>query len=359
MLGALMTTLSDFYAGKRVLLTGHTGFKGAWASHWLAAMGAKVAGYALPPDTTPSLFELARTHELVASTFGDIRDLKALSAVATAHEPEIVIHMAAQPLVRRSYREPLYTFETNVMGTANVLECVRALSSVRSIVIVTSDKCYENREQLEAYRETDAMGGHDPYSASKGAAELVTSAYRRSFFSERGVGVASARAGNVIGGGDWAEDRLIPDIVRGATRGEVVQIRNPRSTRPWQHVLEPVAGYLLLAKRLYEEPERFAGGWNFGPNEDEEGVPAGEVAMRFVSALGRGELQIATVDPNAPHEAKLLRLDSKKARGELGWHPKLDLAGALSMTAAFYRAHLERPGSERTTVDEQLLAYQS
>jgi len=354
-----MSTLSGFFSGKRVLLTGHTGFKGAWAAHWLASMGADVAGYALPPDTTPSLFELCATSSIVKSNFGDVRDLGTLSRVMLEHHPEIVLHMAAQPLVRRSYREPLATFETNVMGTANLLECVRHTPSVRAVVNVTSDKCYENREQIEPYRESDPMGGHDPYSASKGAAELVTAAYRASFLAERGVAVATARAGNVIGGGDWAEDRLIPDIVRGVTKGEVVHIRNPSSTRPWQHVLEPVAGYLLLARRLIEDPKRFVGGWNFGPDEGEAAVPAGEVALRFVGALGRGELAIASQSGAAVHEAKLLRLDSKKARNELGWRPKLDLDGALALTAAFYRAHFEKPGTERAILDEQLAQYQS
>jgi CDP-glucose 4,6-dehydratase len=354
----VVSELAGFYAGKTVLVTGHTGFKGAWLTHWLAMLGARVVGFALPPETSPSLFELAKTASVCTHVEGDVRDLAALRAAFEAHQPEIVLHLAAQSLVRRGYREPVDTYATNVMGTVNLLEAARLSSSVRSVVVVTSDKCYENREQIWPYREVDAMGGHDPYSASKGAAELVTASYRSAFFRERGIGLASGRAGNVVGGGDWAEDRLIPDIVRGATRGETVLIRNPRSTRPWQHVLEPVGGYLLLAMRLHQDPARFAEGWNFGPNEGDDGVPVSVVAPRFVAALGRGELDIAKEPPpGAPHEAHLLRVDSTKARVELGFRPRLDLETTLAWTGAWYRNHLEQPGAERKLLEEQIAAY--
>jgi len=250
------------FAGRRVFVTGHTGFKGSWLALWLARCGAIVTGYSRAPETAPSLFELAGVASKIESVVGDVCDVAALEKAMTAARPEVVLHLAAQALVRRSYRDPVDTIATNVMGTVHLLEAVRKTPSVKAVVVVTSDKCYENREQVWAYREIDPMGGHDPYSASKGAAELLASAYRDSFLRAAGVGVASARAGNVIGGGDWAEDRLIPDIVRGAETGAPVEIRNPASTRPWQHVLEPLSGYLLLAQRLLESPESVAGAWN-------------------------------------------------------------------------------------------------
>ncbi len=354
-----MQDLSSFYQGRRVLVTGHTGFKGTWLSHMLASWGAKVSGYALPPDTTPSLYHLSRTDEIVHSTLADVRDQSALTAAMRLADPELVFHLAAQPLVRKSYREPVETFATNVMGTAHVLEGARQLASLKAVVIVTSDKCYENREQIWPYRETDPMGGHDPYSASKGAAELVTAAYRASFLRERGVGVASARAGNVIGGGDFCEDRLIPDAVRAVTQGRPIVLRNPRSTRPWQHVLEPLSGYLLLGARLFQEPQSFAGGWNFGPLESEDGVPVSVVADKFVSALGRGAVEHGQTSGNEPHEATLLRLDSTQARVKLGFRAKLTLDQALAMTATWYRAHLEQPGQERAWLSRQIEEYRA
>jgi CDP-glucose 4,6-dehydratase len=324
-------------AGKRVLVTGHTGFKGAWLSLWLERAGAKVTGYSRAADTEPSLFALSGLADRIESVIGDVCDRSALERAYAAAQPEVVFHMAAQALVRRSYRDPIDTIATNVMGTTNVLDLVRASKSVRAVVIVTSDKCYENREQIWAYRETDAMGGHDPYSASKGCAELLTAAYRDSYLRAAGVAVGSARAGNVIGGGDWAEDRLIPDIVRAATVDGSVSIRNPASTRPWQHVLEPLSGYLQLAQGLLASPARFAGAWNFGPDDTEDGVAVGPVAQRFVSVLGRGRLDLAPPDPSAPHEARLLRVDSSKAKIELGWRPRLGLRDAIDWTASWYR----------------------
>ena len=263
-----------FWKDKRVLITGHTGFKGSWLSLWLQSMGAKVVGYALAPPTNPSLFEVARVGLGMTSVIGDIRDLVHLQVVLTEHQPEIVIHMAAQPLVRYSYLEPVETYSTNVMGTVNLLEAVRHTKSVKAVVNVTSDKCYENREWVWGYRENEAMGGYDPYSNSKGCAELVTAAYRSSYFhpekyKEHGVAIGSGRAGNVVGGGDWAEDRLIPDMMRAISQGKPVSIRNLGSIRPWQHVLEPLSGYLLLAQELYGNGPEFAEAWNFGPNEDD------------------------------------------------------------------------------------------
>ena len=263
----------SFWNGKRVLMTGHTGFKGSWLSLWLQSMDAQVVGYALAPPTDPSMFEVAEIGKGMLSIIGDIRDLKHLRAVFAEHKPEIVIHMAAQPLVRYSYIEPVETYSTNVMGTVNLLEVVRNTGSVKAVMNVTSDKCYENREWAWGYRENEAMGGYDPYSSSKGCAELVTAAYRNSYFhpekyQQHGVAIASARAGNVIGGGDWAGDRLIPDILRAITEGKAVNIRNPYAIRPWQHVLEPLYGYLQLAQKLYEEGTAYAEGWNFGPNDE-------------------------------------------------------------------------------------------
>ncbi len=344
-----------FFRGKTVLVTGHTGFKGAWLSEWLLRLGADVVGYALPPDQTPSLFTALGLEHRMRSVLADLRDQEALARVVSDTRPEIVLHLAAQPLVRRSYREPVATFATNVMGTAHLLEAARNTRSVRSVVIVTSDKCYENVGVTRGYREDDPMGGHDPYSASKGAAEIVTAAYRRSFFSEAGsAGVASARAGNVVGGGDWSEDRLVPDLVRGIVRGEPVVIRNPASIRPWQHVLEPLFGYLTLARALCEDPRKYSEGWNFGPAEAE--LPVGELARRFVEALGRGTLA-PPPEGAQPHEAALLLLDSTKAR-RLGWSPRLGIEDTVGLTVEWYREHQKDPGSARAVTERQLAFYE-
>jgi CDP-glucose 4,6-dehydratase len=331
----------SFWSNRRVYLTGHTGFKGGWMALWLARMGAKVHGYALPPEGTPNLFTAARVAEAVASEFGDIRNLEALEASVRAFEPEVIFHMAAQPLVRRSYADPLGTYSTNVMGTANVLDAVRRTPSVRAVVVVTSDKCYENREWQRGYREDDRLGGHDPYSNSKACAELVTAAYRSSFFGVtksacREVALASARAGNVIGGGDWSEDRLIPDLVRGSLSGKPVAIRNPEATRPWQHVLEPLAGYLTLAEHLLERGGEFAKGWNFGPAE-EDAWPVGRLADAMVAAWGDGAAWMQDAGEH-PHEAGYLKLDTSWARALLGWRPVLPLTESLSWVVEWYKA---------------------
>jgi len=351
-------SFANFYSGKKVLVTGHTGFKGGWLTAWLKLMGAEVIGFALPPETQPNLFAAASIGEGMTSNIGDIRDLAAVSAVFTKHQPEIVIHNAAQALVRRSYREPVATYATNVMGTVNVLEAVRHADSVRAVVVVTSDKCYENRGSAQGYVESDAMGGHDPYSSSKGAAELVTTAYRRSFFGNAdGAAVASARAGNVIGGGDWAEDRLVPDIVRGIASGQPIVIRRPESVRPWQHVLEPLRGYLLLAQRLFEHGERFAEPWNFGPRM-EDAVSVAQVAQRLVSRWGRGQLKIQP-DPAAPHEAETLRLNCEKSRKQLGWAPALTLEQSLAWTVDWYRAYYDDPRAAGSLTNSQIQVYAS
>ncbi len=329
-----------FWRGKRVLLTGHTGFKGSWLSLWLQSMGVELAGLALAPPTEPNLFGIARVGEGMSSSIGDIRGASTVSRLMTEFRPEIVIHMAAQPLVRYSYREPVETYATNVMGTVHVLEAVRQSGSVRCVVNVTTDKCYENREWDWGYRENEAMGGHDPYSSSKGCAELVTSAYRRSFLQDAGIALASARAGNVIGGGDWAEDRLIPDMLRAFERDSVVVIRSPGATRPWQHVLEPLSGYLVLAERLYSEGPGFAEGWNFGP-EDSDARAVSWIVERLARHWG-GDVGWKLFDGPVPHEAHYLKLDTSKARNRLGWRPSWDLETALSMIVSWHREWLSK-----------------
>lgn len=329
----------EFWQGKRVFLTGHTGFKGSWLSLWLQSMGAFVKGYALNPPTEPNLFTVAKVAEGMESEIGDIRDLDRLKRSMVAFNPDILIHMAAQPLVRYSYKEPLETYEVNVIGTAKVLEAARGCPSLRAIVNVTTDKCYENREWYWGYREDEPMGGFDPYSSSKGCAELVTSAYRRSFMQDSGIGLASARAGNVIGGGDWSEDRLIPDILRAFEKGEAVIIRNPGAIRPWQHVLEPLSGYLMLAERLFETPRDYAEGWNFGPN-DEDAKPVYRILDHMVSLWGDGA-SWQLDDDSHPHEAGFLKLDISKARARLQWRPTWCLQDALARTVRWHRAWLE------------------
>ena len=323
----------EFWSGKRVLVTGHTGFKGSWLALWLHALGARVHGLALAPATEPSLWKLLDLDAEVKSGLADVRDLAAVRRAFEEAKPEIVLHLAAQSLVRPSYDDPVGTYATNVMGTVHVLEAARTSAAMRVVVNVTSDKCYENRETDQAYRETDAMGGRDPYSSSKGCAELVTAAYRNSFYKDKAL--ASARAGNVIGGGDWAADRLLPDLVRAALLGEAAMIRNPGAVRPWQHVLEPLAGYLLLAERLWNDPARFAGGWNFGPPVD-EAIPVKDVADAFARRWGSAA-RWKTDGGVHPHEARFLRLDAAKARKELGWKPRLRLQDAIGWTADWYR----------------------
>ncbi len=333
-----MTVTPDFWRGKRVFLTGHTGFKGSWLSLWLQSMGAHVQGYALPPPTQPALFEEAKVAQGMLSTVGDVRDLSHLTEAMRRFAPEIVLHMAAQPLVRLSYAQPVDTYATNVMGTVHLLEAARLTDSVRVVLNVTTDKCYENQEWHWGYREDEPMGGHDPYSNSKGCSELVTSAYRRSFMAERGIALASARAGNVMGGGDWAQDRLVPDILRALEKQQAVLIRNPHAIRPWQHVLEPLSGYLCLAQHLSASGQAFAQAWNFGPR-DEDAQPVQWIVQRMTQAWSQGATwQVAQGDH--PHEAHFLKLDISKARAELGWQPRWSLDTALQKITEWHQAWL-------------------
>lgn len=325
------------WAGRRVLVTGHTGFKGSWLSLWLHALGAEVTGYALPPPTEPSLFDAARIGEVIDHIEGDVRDLAALRQAVARARPEVIFHLAAQPLVRLSYEQPVETYATNVMGTVHLLEAARQVPGVKAIVCVTSDKCYENREWVWPYRESDPMGGHDPYSSSKGCAELVTAAYRNSYFSSGGPALASVRAGNVIGGGDWAVDRLVPDLVRAFEAGASPLIRSPDSVRPWQHVLEALGGYLLLAERLLTDDRSFADAWNFGPS-DEDARPVSWIVERMRTAWGGGAGAALPDSGPRPHEAGLLRLDTSKARAALGWRPALRLEQALEWIVAWHKA---------------------
>jgi len=329
----------EFWKGKKVFLTGHTGFKGAWLSLWLQDCGALIAGYALAPNTKPNLFDAALVADGMQSVIGDVRDLDKLTKTMRHFSPEIVIHMAAQPLVRLSYKNPVDTYSTNVMGTVNLLEAVRNTGSVKAVVNVTTDKCYENKEWIWGYREDEPMGGHDPYSNSKGCSELVTAAYRSSFFNYSGSAkIASGRAGNVIGGGDWADDRLIPDIFKSFENKESVVVRNPSATRPWQHVLEPLSGYLVLAERLYLDGDEYAEGWNFGPHDDDV-KPVSEIIEYLVERWGAGASWIHD-ESEQPHEAQLLKLDISKAKKLLGWAPKWSLFTALNSIVEWHKEWL-------------------
>lgn len=347
----------EFWRGKKVFLTGHTGFKGSWLSLWLNNMGVNVTGYSLKPPTDPSLFEKTDVANLVNHNIGDIRDLEKLNKVMINANPDIVIHMAAQPLVRESYLDPVGTYHTNVMGTVNVLEAVRSCPKVRAVVNVTTDKCYENKEWVWGYRENEPMGGYDPYSNSKGCSELVTSSYRNSFFNTEKYGkdhqviVASARAGNVIGGGDWAKDRLIPDIIRSIQRNEAVKIRNPHAIRPWQHVLEPLYGYLLLCEKLYSGDLKFSGAWNFGPtNEGVETV--GNIADKIVKLWGSGTIEVG--NEKGPHEANLLMLDTNKARNYLNWIPTLNIDETIDLIVEWY---MGSDGRKKELTEKQILSF--
>ncbi len=330
----------QFWLGKRVLITGHTGFKGSWLSVWLQSLGAELAGYALVPPTNPSLFEAADVGKYMNSTIGDVRDLDSLKTLFRDFRPEIVLHMAAQPLVRQSYLDPHETYSINVMGTVNLFEAVRSVDSVKVVLNVTSDKCYENREWEWGYREVEPLGGFDPYSNSKACSELVAAAYRSSFFNQdnyglHGVAVATARAGNVIGGGDWASDRLIPDMIRAITCGESINIRNPSSIRPWQHVLEPLSGYLLLAQKLYQQGPVYSGAWNFGPS-DSDAKQVSWIVEKVVSDWAGASWKLD--GDSHPHEAKYLKLDCSKARTCLDWQPKWGVEQAIKETNTWYKA---------------------
>jgi CDP-glucose 4,6-dehydratase len=348
----------EFWQKKNVLLTGHTGFKGSWLSLWLQTLGAEVTGYSLAAPTEPSLFVLADVARGMRSVHGDVRDFEHLKRVVQKHQPEIVFHLAAQSLVRRSYDDPVNTYATNIMGTAHVLEAVRDTPAIRAVVIVTTDKCYENVDDGRAYCETDRLGGFDPYSSSKACAELVTAAFRNSFFSSgkrAKTGVGSVRAGNVIGGGDWATDRLIPDVMRAIFAGNEALIRNPHAIRPWQHVLDPLCGYLMLAEKLCHDPKRYAESWNFGPDESES-LPVATLLERLKGFWGTG---IAWCPEGGihQHEAHSLKLDSSKARTILGWRPRWNLSRALESTAQWYKAQQSQKDMGSITL-KQIQSYQ-
>lgn len=333
----------NFYKGKRVLVTGHTGFKGSWLSIWLHELGASVVGVALDPSTQRDNFVISHIGDKIeADIRADIRDGEKLKGIFSEYQPEIVFHLAAQPLVRLSYDKPVETYETNVMGTINVLEAIRATDSVKVGVMITTDKCYENREQIWGYRENEPMGGYDPYSSSKGAAEIAIASWRRSFFNpekypEHVKSIASVRAGNVIGGGDWALDRIIPDCIRALEAGKNIDIRSPKAIRPWQHVLEPLGGYMLLANKMWEEPTKYCEGWNFGPRSESIST-VWEVASKVIEDYGKGKLNDLS-DPNALHEAKLLMLDISKAKFRLGWQPSMDIDDTVKMTVDWYKKY--------------------
>lgn len=349
----MLVSRANPWAGRRVLVTGHTGFKGGWLSLWLHQLGAEVTGFALPAPTDPSFFEQTRLAELIDHVEGDVRDAGALDEVVARCRPEVVFHLAAQPLVRYSYAEPVETYATNIMGTVHVLDACRRVPGVEAVVCITTDKCYENREWVWPYRENDPVGGHDPYSSSKGAAELVIAGYRRSFFQNDGPAVASVRAGNVIGGGDWAQDRLIPDIMRALLAGERPLIRAPGSIRPWQHVLEALSGYLLIAERLLQGDRAVATAYNFGP-ADEDARPVSWVVEQMLSQWGTEGWERPVGEQ--PHEAQLLKLDCSKARGELGWRPAFRLDQALAKVIEWHR-HVADGKDARDISLEQLKGY--
>ena len=334
---------TDFWKGKNILITGHTGFKGGWLSLWLESVGSNVVGYSLEPSTNPALFNAARVSEgMFKSHIADVRDLVKLKQICEEFQPEVVFHMAAQPLVKYSYENPVETYSTNVMGTVHLLEVVRQIGCVKVVVNVTSDKCYENREWVWGYRENDPMGGYDPYSNSKGCAELVTSAYRQSFFNpssfdEHGTALSTVRAGNVIGGGDWANNRLVPDIIRALAEGKTAVIRNPAAIRPWQYVLEPLRGYLMLAEKLWDNGIEYSEGWNFGPN-DEDTKSVGWIAEHLVNLWGNGS-RWEKDSAEHPHEATSLKLDCSKAKTRLAWRPLMDLTTALEKVVEWYRCY--------------------
>jgi CDP-glucose 4,6-dehydratase len=342
--------VNNFWNNRKVLITGHTGFKGSWLSLWLQHLGAKVTGISLDPPTTPSLYQKAEVATGMTSLRQDIRNGEALKKHFQQNQPEIVFHLAAQPLVRYSYKAPVETYETNVMGTLHVLEAIRTIDSVQASVLITTDKCYQNREwHWWGYREIDPMGGHDPYSSSKGAVELLIASYRGSYLPN----IASVRAGNVIGGGDWAEDRLIPDIIRAFQNNETVKIRNPRAIRPWQHVLEPLAGYMQLAEQMAVKPKHYAQAWNFGPN-DKDAKPVEWIVKQIVQQLSEQNKQANwEIDQgDHPHEANFLKLDCSKAHAELNWYPKWDLLTALQKIIEWHIAETEKKNIRKVTISQ-------
>lgn len=346
----------DFWRNRSVFLTGHTGFKGGWIALWLSQLGAKVHGYSLAPPTTPNFFIATRLQDrLQTSTIADIRDLPKLAAAVQTAQPSIVIHMAAQPLVRESYNTPVETFATNVIGTVNVLEAARQSQTVQTIINITTDKCYENQEWIWSYRENDRLGGHDPYSSSKACAEIAAAAYRNSFLAKAGIQLASVRAGNVIGGGDWATDRLIPDFLRAIDAKETLRIRSPNAVRPWQHVLEPLSGYLLLAERLVTDGATFAEAWNFGP-EELDAKPVSWIVERLCQKLPHARWALEGAPQ--PHEAGLLKLDSAKAKTRLGWAPRWSIETALDKTVEWYQVWKDGQSMAETSI-QQIETYQA
>jgi CDP-glucose 4,6-dehydratase len=349
--------VESFWKNKKVFLTGHTGFKGSWMSLWLLSVGAKLTGYSLGLPTTPSLFDELKISSDMNSIFGDVGNFEKLKNSVIEAKPDIIIHMAAQPLVRYSYAHPIETYMTNVMGTVHLLEAARLASGVKAIVNVTSDKCYENQEREAGYQEHEPMGGYDPYSNSKGCSELVTSAYRRSFFNSENISLASGRAGNVIGGGDWALDRLVPDIIRSVEDKRTLTIRNPHSTRPWQHVLEPVGGYLVLAEKLYQQGSAFAEGFNFGPSSNDHASVETVISKMNKHWDNKIKYEVVALDKN-PHEAKLLSLDCTKAEKKLGWKPKWHLDQALAATIDWTEARANNKSVRETTL-QQIKAYEN
>lgn len=349
-----MDIKNKFWINKKVLVTGHTGFKGGWISHWLCELGASVHGYSLESPTQPNFFtETHLSNRLASSTIGDVRNVALLTSSLKKAEPDIIIHMAAQPLVRDSYNAPVETFAVNLMGTVNILEAARQVGTAKAIVNITTDKCYENKEWLWPYRENDHLGGHDPYSASKACAEIATTAYRNSFLAEAGIHLATVRAGNVIGGGDWASNRLIPDFLRALDKGQALRIRSPNAVRPWQHVLEPLSGYLLLAEKLYSNGACFAEAWNFGPN-DEDAKPVSWVVEKLCEKTPGSRWE--TKNTRQPHEARLLKLDSSKAKARLGWAPRWNLETALNKTIEWHKAWCVRDDMA-SVVSQQIQSY--
>jgi len=357
----MLNNFEGFYKGKKVLITGHTGFKGSWLSAWLTELGANVIGYSFEPPTKPSMFKAMDLQDKITHIIGDVRDEEHLLAVFNKYQPEFVFHLAAQPIVRLSYEEPRLTYETNVMGTVNVLEAIRKTKSVKVGVIITSDKCYENKEWVYGYRESDPMGGYDPYSSSKGCAELVVSTYRHSFFSperynKHKVALSSVRAGNVIGGGDWGQDRLVPDCIRALSERKAIEIRNPNAIRPWQHVLEPLSGYLLLGLKMYQEGDKYACAWNFGP-PDSDIITVEEIVKKIISYWGDGKYKTEVSSKN-PHEARLLKLDCSKAHSLLGWNPVYNVDETLKETVEWYKIYYTRDKNMSNLTSNQIREYE-
>ena len=350
-----MAINKKFWEEKTILITGHTGFKGSWLSIWLNMFGANLHGYALQPDTKPNMFETAGVKKIIKSNISDIRDYNKLLAVIKKCQPQIIFHLAAQPLVRQSYKDPLETYQTNVLGTANLLEAARFVKSVRAVIVITSDKCYENKESNYAYKESDPLGGFDPYSSSKACSEIVTAAYRNSFFKDSDTAIASARAGNVVGGGDWAADRLVPDCIKAWIKNKTVEIRYPQAIRPWQHVLEPLAGYIILAEKLYKHGGKFARAWNFGPNENN--IKNVAFLTDNIAKLWGKKAKWKITTKKQPHEAMLLKLNCSMAKTKLSWRPCWNIETTLEKTVQWYKTYLNNPKNIIDTTIEQINQY--